>query len=138
MRTRFSHVSHRKMAYYAIALGYEDLNDHDGLRQDVALQTAVDWPVHRPYAVLRTGLIIATSTDDPVHNATVCILLTSMVPNTAGRFCVWPKVRIIFRGDGGFTRSATSSKNKRLNRLCRMSLRVDYRHYCFLPLYVAR
>ena len=46
---------------YAIALGYEDLNDHDGLRQDVALQTAVDvingWPVHRPYAVLRTGLI---------------------------------------------------------------------------------
>ena len=27
---------------YAIALGYEDLNDHDGLRQDVALQTAVE------------------------------------------------------------------------------------------------
>ena len=26
---------------YAIALGYEDLNDHDALRQDVALQTAV-------------------------------------------------------------------------------------------------
>ena len=27
---------------YAIALGYEDLNDHDGLRQDVALQTTVE------------------------------------------------------------------------------------------------
>ncbi len=26
---------------YAIALGYEDLNDHDCLRKDVALQTAV-------------------------------------------------------------------------------------------------
>lgn len=27
---------------YAIALGHEDLNDHQALRQDVALQTAVD------------------------------------------------------------------------------------------------
>ena len=27
---------------YAIALGYEDLNDHDTLRRDVALQTAVE------------------------------------------------------------------------------------------------
>ncbi len=27
---------------YALALGYEDLNDHDELRQDLALQTAVD------------------------------------------------------------------------------------------------
>ena len=26
---------------YALALGYEDLNDHDTLRGDVALQTAV-------------------------------------------------------------------------------------------------
>ena len=26
---------------YALALGYEDLNDHQGLRRDVALQTAV-------------------------------------------------------------------------------------------------
>src|SRR5512144_643566 len=27
---------------YGLALGYEDLNDHHGLRQDVAVQTAVD------------------------------------------------------------------------------------------------
>ncbi len=27
---------------YAISLGYEDLNDHETLRQDVALQTAVE------------------------------------------------------------------------------------------------
>ena len=27
---------------YGLALGYEDLNDHDHLRRDVALQTAVD------------------------------------------------------------------------------------------------
>ena len=26
---------------YALALGYEDLNDHEGLRQDLAIQTAV-------------------------------------------------------------------------------------------------
>jgi hypothetical protein len=27
---------------YALALGYEDLNDHEGLRQDIALQTALE------------------------------------------------------------------------------------------------
>ena len=27
---------------YAIALGYEDLNDHESLRQDIAIQTAVE------------------------------------------------------------------------------------------------
>ena len=27
---------------YAMALGYEDLNDHEALRQDVAMQTAVE------------------------------------------------------------------------------------------------
>ena len=33
-------VDMQRQRVYAIALGYEDLNDHDGLRHDLALQTA--------------------------------------------------------------------------------------------------
>ena len=185
---------------YAIALGYEDLNDHDGLRQDVALQTAVErdqwlasastlcrfenradretaWRLHE---VLLDQFIASfkrapkklildfDATDDPVHGEqdgrffhgyyrhycflplyvfcghqllvsylrpsnidgakhswAILSLLVKRLPQ------VWPKVRIIFRGDGGFCRWKMLrwcdhhevgyiiglAKNKRLNRL---------------------
>ena len=35
-------VSLLRQRLYALALGYEDLNDHQSLRADVAIQTAVD------------------------------------------------------------------------------------------------
>ena len=42
---------------FAVACGEEDLNDHDELRKDIALQTAVgptkSWLLRRPYAVLK-------------------------------------------------------------------------------------
>ena len=45
---RFSDLLRQRV--FAIALGYEDVNDHAALRHDVALQTAVErdlyWPVH--------------------------------------------------------------------------------------------
>jgi hypothetical protein len=44
---------------YALALGYEDLNDHDALRHDTALHTAVGrdvaWQTHPLYVALKTG-----------------------------------------------------------------------------------
>ena len=45
---------------YALALGYEDLNDHETLRLDLAIQTALgahprNWPAVRPCAAGRTG-----------------------------------------------------------------------------------
>ena len=158
---------------YAIALGYEDLNDHDGLRQDVALQTAVErdqwlasastlcrfenradretaWRLHE---VLLDQFIASfkrapkklildfDATDDPVHGEqdgrffhgyyrhycflplyVFCghqLLVSYLRPsNIDGAkhswailsllvkrlWQVWPKVRIIFRGDGGFCR----------------------------------
>ena len=158
---------------YAIALGYEDLNDHDGLRQDVALQTAVErdqwlasastlcrfenradrgtaWRLHE---VLLDQFIASCkrapkklildfdATDDPVHGEqdgrffhgyyrhycflplyVFCghqLLVSYLRPsNIDGAkhswailsllvkrlWQVWPKVRIIFRGDGGFCR----------------------------------
>ena len=185
---------------YAIALGYEDLNDHDGLRQDVALQTAVErdqwlasastlcrfenradretaWRLHE---VLLDQFIASfkrapkklildfDATDDPVHGEQdgrffhgyyrhycflplyvfcghqllVSYLRPSNINGAKHSWAilsllvkrlrqVWPKVRIIFRGDGGFCRWKMLrwcdhhevgyiiglAKNKRLNRL---------------------
>ena len=185
---------------YAIALGYEDLNDHDGLRQDVALQTAVErdqwlasastlcrfenradretaWRLHE---VLLDQFIASfkrapkklildfDATDDPVHGEqdgrffhgyyrhycflplyVFCghqLLVSHLRPSNIDGAKhswailsllvkrlrqVWPKVRIIFRGDGGFCRWKMLrwcdhhevgyiiglAKNKRLNRL---------------------
>ena len=185
---------------YAIALGYEDLNDHDGLRQDVALQTAVErdqwlasastlcrfenradretaWRLHE---VLLDQFITSfkrapkklildfDATDDPVHGEQdgrffhgyyrhycflplyvfcghqllVSYLRPSNINGAKHSWAilsllvkrlrqVWPKVRIIFRGDGGFCRWKMLrwcdhhevgyliglAKNKRLNRL---------------------
>ena len=185
---------------YAIALGYEDLNDHDGLRQDMALQTAVErdqwlasastlcrfenradretaWRLHE---VLLDQFIASfkrapkklildfDATDDPVHGEQdgrffhgyyrrycflplyvfcghqllVSYLRPSNIDGAKHSWAilsllvkrlrqVWPKVRIIFRGDGGFCRWKMLrwcdhhevgyiiglAKNKRLNRL---------------------
>ena len=185
---------------YAIALGYEDLNDHDGLRQDVALQTAVErdqwlasastlcrfenradretaWRLHE---VLLDQFIASfkrapkklildfDATDDPVHGEQdgrffhgyyrrycflplyvfcghqllVSYLRPSNIDGAKHSWAilsllvkrlrqVWPKVRIIFRGDGGFCRWKMLrwcdhhevgyiiglAKTKRLNRL---------------------
>ena len=185
---------------YAIALGYEDLNDHDGLRQDVALQTAVErdqWlasastlcrfenradreTAWRLREVLLDQFIASfkrapkklildfDATDDPVHGEqdgrffhgyyrhycflplyVFCghqLLVSHLRPSNIDGAKhswailsllvkrlrqVWPKVRIIFRGDGGFCRWKMLrwcdhhevgyiiglAKNKRLNRL---------------------
>ncbi len=185
---------------YAIALGYEDLNDHEALRQDVALQTAVErdqclasastlcrfenradresaWRLHevlldqfiasfkRPPKKL---ILDFDATDDPVHGEQdgrffhgfyrhycflplyvfcgdqllVSYLRPSNIDGARHSWAilsllvkrlrqVWPKVRIIFRGDGGFCRwkmlrwcdrqnigyIVGLAKNKRLNRL---------------------
>ena len=185
---------------YAIALGYEDLNDHEALRQDVALQTAVErdqslasastlcrfenradrqsaWRLHE---VLMDQFIASfkrppkklildfDATDDPVHGEQegrffhgfyrhycflplyvfcgdqllVSYLRPSNIDGARHSWAilsllvkrlqqVWPKVKIIFRGDGGFCRwkmlrwcdrhevgyIVGLPKNKRLNRL---------------------
>ncbi len=184
---------------YAIALGYEDLNDHETLRQDVALQTAVErdqllasastlcrfenhadretaWRWHeilvdqfiasfkRPPKKL---ILDFDATDDPVHGEQegrffhgfyrhycflplyvfcghqllVSYLRPSNIDGAKHSWAilsllvkrlrqVWPKVKIIFRGDGGFCRwkmlrwcdrhevgyIVGLAKNKRLNR----------------------
>ena len=184
---------------YAIALGYEDLNDHQALRQDVALQTAVDrdqslasastlcrfenradresaWRLHEVLVdqfiasfkrAPKKLILDFDATDDPVHGEQegrffhgfyrhycflplyvfcghqllVSYLRPSNIDGAKHSWAilsllvkrlrqVWPKVKIIFRGDGGFCRwkmlrwcdrhqvgyIVGLAKNKRLNR----------------------
>ncbi len=158
---------------YAIALGYEDLNDHQALRRDVALQTAVERDQSlasaptlcrfenradrdtaiRVHKVLLDQFVDSfkrppkrlvldfDATDDPVHGAQdgrffhgfyrhycflplyvfcgdqllVSYLRPSNIDGAKHSWAIlsllvkrlrqmWPKVRIIFRGDSGFCR----------------------------------
>jgi hypothetical protein len=185
---------------YAIALGYEDLNDHEGLRHDVAIQTAIErdcllasastlcrfescadgdtaWRLHKVLVEQFIGsfkrppkklILDFDATDDPVHGEqegrffhgfyrhycflplyVFCgdqLLVSYLRPSNidAARHSwailsllvkrlrqVWPKVKIIFRGDSGFCRwkmlrwcdrhdvdyIVGLAKNKRLNAL---------------------
>jgi len=185
---------------YAISLGYEDLNDHEALRQDVALQTAVErdqslasastlcrfenqadresaWRLHEVLVdqfvasfkrAPKKLILDFDATDDPVHGEQdgrffhgyyrhycflplyvfcghqllVSYLRPSNIDGAKHSWAilsllvkrlrqVWPKVKIIFRGDGGFCRwkmlrwcdqhdigyIVGLPKNKRLNRL---------------------
>ncbi len=185
---------------YAIALGYEDLNDHEALRRDVAIQTAVErdqllasastlcrfekradaetaWRLHEvlldqfvaSFKRAPKKLILDfDATDDPVHGEQdgrffhgyyrhycflplyvfcghqllVSYLRPSNIDGAKHSWAIlsllvrrlrqsWPKVKIIFRGDGGFCRwkmlrwcdrhgigyIVGLAKNKRLNRL---------------------
>ncbi len=184
---------------YAIALGYEDLNDHEALRRDVAIQTAVErdqllasastlcrfekradaetaWRLHEvlldqfvaSFKRAPKKLILDfDATDDPVHGEQdgrffhgyyrhycflplyvfcghqllVSYLRPSNIDGAKHSWAIlsllvkrlrqsWPKVKIIFRGDGGFCRwkmlrwrdnhgigyIVGLAKNKRLNR----------------------
>ena len=204
-----------KQRLYALALGYEDLNDHQSLRADVAIQTAVErdtvlassatlcrwenradreaaWKLHE---VLVEQFIASfkrapkklvldfDATDDVVHGKQegrffhgyydhycflplyvfcrdqllVSYLRPSKIDGAKHAWAilallvkrlraVWPKVRIIFRGDSGFCRWRMLSwcerhdigyivgiaQNKRLNALT-APLQRDAEH-CFAEL----
>ncbi len=185
---------------YALALGYEDLNDHQSLRADVAMQTAVDresvlassatlcrwenradreaaWKLHEVLVdqfvasfkrAPKKLVLDFDATDDVVHGSQegrffhgyydhycflplyvfcrdqllVSYLRPSKIDGAKHAWAilsllikrlraVWPKVRIIFRGDSGFCRWRMLSwcerhdigyiigiaQNKRLNAL---------------------
>ena len=200
---------------YALALGYEDLNDHQSLRTDVAIQTAVDresvlassatlcrwenradreaaWKLHEilvdqfiaSFKRAPKKLILDfDATDDVVHGKQegrffhgyydhycflplyvfcrdqllVSYLRPSKIDGAKHAWAilallvkrlrsVWPKVRIIFRGDSGFCRWRMLSwcerhdigyivgiaQNKRLNAFT-APLQRDAEH-CFAEL----
>lgn len=106
---------------YAIALGYEDLNDHDALRQDVALQTAVE----RDQSLASAPTLCRF--ENRVDRETARRLHEVLVEQFIDSFKRPPKKLIL---DFDATDDAVHGEQE--GRF----FHGFYRHYCFLPLYV--
>lgn len=106
---------------YAIALGYEDLNDHDALRQDVALQTAVE----RDQSLASAPTLCRF--ENRVDRETAWRLHEVLVEQFIDSFKRPPKNLIL---DFDATDDAVHGEQE--GRF----FHGFYRHYCFLPLYV--
>jgi hypothetical protein len=106
---------------YAIALGYEDLNDHDALRQDVALQTAVE----RDQSLASAPTLCRF--ENRVDRETAWRLHEVLVEQFIDSFKRPPKKLIL---DFDATDDAVHGEQE--GRF----FHGFYRHYCFLPLYV--
>jgi hypothetical protein len=106
---------------YALALGYEDLNDHDQLRNDLAIQTAVD----------RDSVLASSSTlcrwENRADRATAWCLHEVLVDQFIGSFKRAPKKLIL---DFDATDDAIHGRQDGAQ------FHGYYDHYCFLPLYV--
>lgn len=106
---------------YGLALGYEDLNDHDHLRRDVALQTAVD-----------RGTRLASSAtlcrfENRADRAAAWRLQEVLVEQFISSFKDAPEELIL---DFDATDDAVHGNQKGC------FFHGYYDHYCFLPLYV--
>jgi len=106
---------------YALALGYEDLNDHHQLRRDLALQTAVD----------RDELLASSSTlcrfENRADRDTAWRLHEVLVEQFIASFKRSPKKLIL---DFDATDDAVHGRQDGAQ------FHGYYDHYCFLPLYV--
>ncbi len=106
---------------YALALGYEDLNDHEGLRQDIALQTAVE----------RDQVLASAPTlcrfENRSDRETAVRLHEVLVAQFIGSFKRAPKKLIL-----DFDATDDAVHGEQDGRF----FHGYYDHYCFLPLYV--
>ncbi|MFQ6024372.1 MAG: IS1380 family transposase [Acidiferrobacterales bacterium] len=106
---------------YAIALGYEDLNDHEALRQDVALQTAVE----------RDRFLASASTlcrfENRADRESAWRLHEVLVDQFIDSFKRPPKKLVL-----DFDATDDPVHGEQEGRF----FHGFYRHYCFLPLYV--
>lgn len=114
-------VSLLRQRLYALALGYEDLNDHDQLRKDLAIQTAVD----------RDRLLASSSTlcrwENRADRATAWRMHEVLVDQFIASFKHAPKKLIL---DFDATDDAIHGRQEGAQ------FHGYYDHYCFLPLYV--
>jgi hypothetical protein len=106
---------------YALALGYEDLNDHQTLREDVAVQTAVD----------RETVLASSATlcrwENRAGRETAWKLHEVLVDQFIASFKRAPKKLIL-----DFDATDDVVHGKQEGRF----FHGYYDHYCFLPLYV--
>jgi len=106
---------------YAVALGHEDVNDHEGLRDDVALQTAVgcDRRLASPSTVGRL--------DRAADRAWAWAAHVSMVESFIASFEEAPEELVL-----DFDATDDAVHGRQVGRF----FHGYYDHYCFLPLYV--
>ncbi len=106
---------------YGIALGYEDLNDHDALRHDLAVQTAVDRdrPLASAPSLCRFENRAEATWAWAIHRVLVATFLASFQA---------PPEEIVLDVDA--TDDAVHGRQE--GRF----FHGYYDHYCFLPLYV--
>ena len=120
-RTRHDMLSLLRQRIYGLALGYEDLNDHDTLRDDEALQTSVN----------RTDVLASSSTLCRFENQADRALGTRLHEVLVDQFIVSYKrvpKRLILDFDATDDRVHGNQQGKFFHGY--------YSHYCFLPLYV--
>lgn len=120
-RVRHSLVSMLRQRVYGLALGYEDLNDHDALRGDPALQTAVE----------RDDDLASAPTlcrfENWADRETAIKIQRVLVEQFITSFNKAPKRLIL-----DFDASDDAVHGKQVGRF----FHGYYDHYCFLPLYV--
>ena len=106
---------------FGIALGYEDLNDHDALRHDLAVQTAVDrdTPLASAPTLCRFENTAGVSWAWSIHRVLVDVFIASHAT---------PPEEIVLDFDA--TDDAVHGHQQ--GRF----FHGYYDHYCFLPLYV--
>ncbi len=106
---------------YALALGYEDLNDHHSLRQDLAIQTAVE----------RDSLLASASTlcrwENRADQQAAWDIHQVLIDQFIASFKRAPK-RLILDFDATDDRVHGMQEGRFFHGY--------YDHYCFLPLYV--
>ncbi len=106
---------------YALALGYEDLNDHEGLRRDVAMQTAVERD-----QVLASAPTLCRFENQSDRQSAVR-LHEVLVEQFIASFKRAPKKLIL-----DFDATDDAVHGEQDSRF----FHGYYDHYCFLPLYV--
>ncbi|MFC1745636.1 IS1380 family transposase [Candidatus Riflebacteria bacterium] len=118
---RHSMSSMLKQRVYSIALGYEDLNDHNDLRNDFALQTALNRiePLASSPTLCRFENMASREANSVIHEV--------LFQNFISSFKKPPK-KLILDFDSTDDR-VHGSQEKRF-------FHGYYDHYCFLPLYV--
>ncbi len=110
-----------KQRVFAIAAGYADLNDHDALRLDAAVQSAVGTlePMANPSTLCRFESNISRASIFSMHN----ILLDQFIASYDK-----PPKSIILDFDGTDDRVHGEQQGRHFN--------THYHGYCFFPLYV--
>ena len=106
---------------YAIALGHEDLNDHDELRSDLALRTAL----HRDETLASPSTLCRL--ENRADRATAAALHEVLVERFIASFARAPR-RLVLDVDATDDRAHGAQEGRFFHGY--------YDHYCFLPLYV--